>query len=566
MAIRWSRRSALISLSQVTTIAPGAFLYGGAAALPLLYRSTAWAQDLNTQERIAHAYQSRFFFDARGEANVSVGVAQGVTRLRLTSPRGIQIGLGPDSRSRVGAPIGSRNAVKRWDFWLHRTKGAALRYGVELEKVPVHADSALAAARKRWTGRGLAFESRESGTLSGLSGKVLDTRAIALVHGSFARRTDAHKVARRLQSRYGIPAVVRTQTQKYAAGFIVAKDPQSGLELRIEGALWCFSADAGIRVEVDDRARKLSKGQRFGGRIGVIIGSDGKLSVACEGPETMILSGVVPAEIPASAPTAALQAQSIAARGQLLAKVGHRHEEDPFSLCADVHCQAFGGRDHEDRRSNAAILRTRGQLLMRPGASALVDTVYSANSGGYSEHNENVWPAHPDPQLRARPDLQIPTRFAAGIGAHNLEDWLSRRHRAHCCPRGQSDDAYRWTRLLNAQTLAQNPHWTLPKAKVEAMMVLSRGQSGRATKLAVQLGGKSYTLEGELNIRRHLGGLRSSMFLLKAVDKGWLAVGGGYGHGVGMCQYGAMGMARAGFSAPAILSHYYRQSEVRRFW
>ena len=80
--------------------------------------------------------------------------------------------------------------------------------------------------------------------------------------------------------------------------------------------------------------------------------------------------------------------------------------EDPFLVCSSQHCQVYAGAGHEDSRTDAAIVATRGKVLVRGGAGGLVDVRYSADCGGHGEHNENIWgeegsrpvdaPAQPD--------------------------------------------------------------------------------------------------------------------------------------------------------------------------
>ena len=76
----------------------------------------------------------------------------------------------------------------------------------------------------------------------------------------------------------------------------------------------------------------------------------------------------------------------------------------------------------------------------------------------------------------------------------------------------------------------------------------------------------SATVEGDLRIRRLLGGLKSSMFEVRKVAGRWEFSGGGFGHGVGMCQTGAIGMAEGGRSYREILGHYYTGTHVHALY
>ena len=97
--------------------------------------------------------------------------------------------------------------------------------------------------------------------------------------------------------------------------------------------------------------------------------------------------------------------------------------------------------------------------------------------------------------------------------------------------------------------------------------MLGRGVSGRAR--AIELEGEARAVEvaGELRIRRLLGNLPSAMFVVDAGAGGALVLrGGGWGHGAGMCQWGAVGRAEAGQGYREILRAYYSGAEVARVY
>lgn len=109
------------------------------------------------------------------------------------------------------------------------------------------------------------------------------------------------------------------------------------------------------------------------------------------------LRGVVPNELsPLAFPRLeALKAQAVAARGELLARIGTRHFGDPFLVCATQHCQVYGGIDPEHPRTTRAVEATRGEVLLRDGGGGLVPGYYSASCGGFGESNENIWGTPP---------------------------------------------------------------------------------------------------------------------------------------------------------------------------
>ena len=105
-----------------------------------------------------------------------------------------------------------------------------------------------------------------------------------------------------------------------------------------------------------------------------------------------------------------------------------------------------------------------------------------------------------------------------------------------------------------------------------AMTVTERGASGRARLMQISGDAGAATLRGELAIRRAFGMLNSAMFVVsverdaKGRPTAWVFNGGGWGHGVGLCQTGAIGRAEAGQSYRQILDHYFNGARVARVY
>jgi SpoIID/LytB domain protein len=302
------------------------------------------------------------------------------------------------------------------------------------------------------------------------------------------------------------------------------------------------------------------------------VDTDGSLAVVNSVPADRLLAGLVPAEMFPQAPEAALRAQAVAARGELLAKLGTHHVADPYRLCSTQHCQVYAGVGREHPRTNAAVAATRGMVLMRRDGG-LVDTVYSASCGGHTEHNDNAWPVEPDPNLRGHldgpPGTPALSPFARGVDDRSLEAWLAALPAATWCGRSRFNrDKYRWTERIPAARMSQLTK-SLRIGPVQEIRVLQRGISGRATLVELRGTRGRAQVRGELEVRRLFGGLRSSMFAVKAISGSdgqpleFVFQGGGWGHGVGMCQTGAIGMAEAGKSYQEILGHYYPGSELK---
>ena len=273
-------------------------------------------------------------------------------------------------------------------------------------------------------------------------------------------------------------------------------------------------------------------------------------------PVERYLEGVVPHEIGAGSPTAALQAQTVLARTWALAN-SHRFRIDGYHLCSDTQCQVYSDPRQAGTAVRQAIADTSGQLLswQRQPISA----VYHASNGGVMAAGPEAWSMQPQPYLTVqadgdqvwirRHDLPLTSREAVATLLADGEGAYGRYH-----PR------FRWTRSLRAdqilQALGASGQDLEPPLK---LAVLERGASGRVLALQISGAGDRPPVVLRLDqIRRTLRTLPSTLFVLDPMGpQRWLVRGGGFGHGAGLSQAGAIDLARRGWSAERILSHYY---------
>ena len=303
--------------------------------------------------------------------------------------------------------------------------------------------------------------------------------------------------------------------------------------------------------------------RHFRGTLEVRVDKLGKLQLINELDIEDYLQGVVPSEMSAHYPHQALCSQSIAARGETLAKYGTRHLADPYHLCSSQHCQVYGGKTKEHERTNAAVQETLG-LILRQGDS-ISDTVYSACCGGHTEHNHFVWSTDPCPALVGKVDLRPDAEpFPDTEDEEAMKAWFSRKAKAWC---NLSADYYqrrfRWKTQLSKAKVDELVSKKYPKlGSVEAIIPLSRGVSGRLRALQLQGSNDTVIVQKELPIRLLFGGLNSGAFVVEESSSAWTFIGAGWGHGVGMCQWGARGMAEAGKTYREILSHYFSNTYI----
>ena len=338
--------------------------------------------------------------------------------------------------------------------------------------------------------------------------------------------------------------------------------------IRNPSVLWFQPKRATEALTVDDvptgtGGSQLETGhedRRYWGSVYVTLDHDGSLVAANAVPEDKLLAGLVPAEMYPDAPPAALEAQAIAARTELLQKIGRRNLTDPFLLCSTQQCQVYAGAGKEDARTTRAVDHTRGMVLLRDGGG-LVDIRYSASCGGHTEDNDAIWGGDPDPSLRGRADT--PGGDASRVS--DLDAFLAEDPKAAWC--GHAKGKFRWTETIAETELTARVAAEYPDVgRVQALAAKQRGVSGRILTLAITGDRGTVDVTGDVHIRRLLGGLKSTLFSISKDGDTFVFHGAGFGHGVGMCQAGAIGMAEAGKTHVEILKQYYRGTHLHRLY
>ena len=330
--------------------------------------------------------------------------------------------------------------------------------------------------------------------------------------------------------------------------------------VRADGVRTALQEGTLVVRPADDGALLTWNGRRYRGELALSAGANGLL-VVNRVPLESYLRGVVPAEMtgrPTPAEQAAVEAQAVAARSYALVHLGAGGPR-AYDLVAGVRDQVYGGADAERPATDRAVERTRGLVLTYGGRVA--NAPYSSTCGGSTAETSEVWwRVGPSPYLQRVSD-RIPGTAA--------------RYYCEASPR------FTWTRRYDASSLAATvdrylrDYASVPSRGVGAVRSVSvRGTtpSGRAGALRIEAEGGSYEVRGD-DIRRVLrtaGGeiLGSTYFTIEPVVgrdgrlRELTVRGGGNGHGVGMCQWGALGRARAGQSVQELLQAYYPGTEL----
>ena len=306
------------------------------------------------------------------------------------------------------------------------------------------------------------------------------------------------------------------------------------------------STDAGGTVRFNDR--------RYRGEL-LLRATNGGIMVVNRLAMDDYIRGVVPLEIGTNdeSDLAAVEAQAVAARSYAYTRLAGTSR--PYDLVATVQDQVYGGANAESRTGNEAVEETTGLVLLYSGR--VVNAPYHATCGGFTAAPEDSWNVESEPYLRRVSD-QIP-----GTNRYYC-DWAPK---------------FRWTRsYTGAQVRASVARYvrTLPGgsagiSRVRDIRVTDVTPVGRVAALTVSTDRGSWTLHGN-QIRSALrlpsGEMLYSTYFSVDADVGGGEVrslvlnGGGNGHGIGMCQTGAIGRARAGQDFRTILATYYPGTTV----
>jgi len=246
------------------------------------------------------------------------------------------------------------------------------------------------------------------------------------------------------------------------------------------------------------------------------------------------VASTVGGEMSASWPTEALRAQAVAARTYVLHEAAKRKHLD-WDVLATTASQVYNGIGAETRETRDAARSTQGEVLIFGGEPILA--VFHSTAGGRTATAGEVW-GEDRPYLRS---VEV-----------NEEDdapytyWRTQFDR---------DDL---AAVLSTAGLELDP--------IEGLAVTRRTRSGRVEQLEIRGGGRRAELQGRA-LRDLIStlGLRSTLFDVRSTAKGWAFVGSGYGHGVGMSQWGARAMAQRGDAYPRILSRFYPGTRLVRW-
>jgi stage II sporulation protein D len=236
------------------------------------------------------------------------------------------------------------------------------------------------------------------------------------------------------------------------------------------------------------------------------------------------------------------EVQSIVARTYVLSQLG-RHRQNGFDVCDTTHCQLYEPARITSSRfseaARAAVARTTGRVLVYGGHVA--EALFHADCGGSTTSADAVWGGPAIPYLHAVVDTlpgETHRPWQVSIPADQLR-----------------------------QALDADPRTDVGR-KLTSIEILSRDASGRAAGLSVH-GERSFTVRGDVLrsvVNQKLGdrAVQSTKFSITRTGSQYTFKGTGFGHGVGLCQRGAITRARQGESVDQILGTYFPGATLTR--
>ncbi|HEY6950958.1 MAG TPA: SpoIID/LytB domain-containing protein [Bacteroidota bacterium] len=367
----------------------------------------------------------------------------------------------------------------------------------------------------------------------------------------------------------------------------------------------------GVKIGIDFHWER-KEDQAFEGRLRLVAQDGRTVSAINEIGLESYLKSVISSEMSAQAPLEFLKAHAIIGRSWLVALLERKKADEDgkarphkktlrddevirvyghenhgtFDVCADDHCQRYQGvtKIINDAASQA-VEATRGIYLVYK--DEVCDTRYSKSCGGLSENYENVWDDQEIPYLRSVSDSL--TKYKPVKSERDAEKWIHSTPDAYCAATDpeflrqilpsfdqETRDFFRWKVEYRREELEEliTKKSGIDFGTLRDLIPISRGPSGRISKLKIVGSSKTVTVGKELEIRKWLSAshLYSSAFTVtterdaEGLPQKFILTGAGWGHGVGFCQIGGAVMASKGFDAEAIVKHYFKGTELAKLY
>lgn len=299
------------------------------------------------------------------------------------------------------------------------------------------------------------------------------------------------------------------------------------------GVVMPLAEDMPIVFEIDGSNEKflMLNGQRYRGEIELLPSTSYGITVVNHLDLEDYLYGVLPKEMPTSWHIEALKAQAVAARTYAVKNLG-KWSKYGFDLKGDTGDQDYAGFDAENVATNQAVDETKGQMLLFDNEPIVA--FYHADSGGITEACSEAFGSDL-PYL-----VSVKDEFVKGSPNSS------------------------WEMPLVLSSISQRPEvqqWGI--GDIKSLEITKRTNAGRVKEM--KLIGSHGQVSLSYSQLRSILSLKSNLFDIFPSANGqydYIVRGSGYGHGVGMSQWGAKAMAEEGYNYIAILQHYYRHTQI----
>lgn len=316
-------------------------------------------------------------------------------------------------------------------------------------------------------------------------------------------------------------------------GSITVKNKQLNSSMEFMNRVYFEPERINSNLSINFSEKKFSfKGNTYRGDAEVIPAENKKFLLINILKLEDYLLGVVPSEMPALWPIEALKAQAISARTYAIHNILYPAHRD-YHLEASTYHQAYFGMTKEHARSYKAVVETRGEIILYQGKP--VRTFYHSNSGGMTEEPENVW---------------------------NLKmGYLKSVESPHC----KEAPNFEWQEKFSIAELTEK---LKPQGitEIKNIRILEKNQSGRAQTIEIDIG-QDLPIAMKANEFRKLAGttrIKSLLFEINQTEDSIIITGYGFGHGVGLSQWGSKILAEKSMRYEDIIKYYYSNVELTR--
>jgi stage II sporulation protein D len=340
--------------------------------------------------------------------------------------------------------------------------------------------------------------------------------------------SDAAKIKLNIRSSYRILAL-NTNQQLYKGRRLWQADiipTESGIRIgKLDFKIY------GIRIQPSKSPSIYLNGRKFRGAVDIVRQADKKLLAVNHLNVEEYIAGVLYHEVSPRWPMEALKAQAIAARSYALYQAGLNSQKD-YDLVSTVYSQVYGGKTSEKGRTNKAVRLTKNKILSYN--DKIFPTFYHATCAGHTENASSLW---------------------------NIDIAPLRGRECRFCQRSPHSN---WKKKVSLQHIKESlKKKGFKTGVIKAIRIVDRDISGRVTDLEIS------SSDGEIKLnanrfRLAVGSnlIRSTNFDVEIKKGSAYFEGTGWGHGVGMCQWGAFFMSRKKFTAEQILGYYYPESKI----